>query len=217
MLTTGAFQAYFKAAQVAPLVMLKGRLARFRPRAVLLLVNASQPFEVMRDMGRKTDSVGFREQLQTAVASYDIGAMLLLSLEVVQLAASAVLLLAFLIGVPWIIARSGWRRLEFTAPLIVLDWFWLLYAALNGAYTLASFEGRYRDPAASLYRRTLDFGAPLLTPAPTATSRAARLHHAPRRTPSTIRRRCSMTPAPGVGCGPIYRVTGRVTAAQVNG
>lgn len=141
-----AFQAYVMTLKAAPLVLVADRLTRYRTRAVLLMVNASLPLESMRDFSEKRDNTAFFSRGRAAIATGGIeGGVILfwMALELVQLAVSGVLLLAFAVGIPGAILRTFLRHRRFEVVHLVLGWFWCIYWGMSGAYILASFEGRY--------------------------------------------------------------------------
>lgn len=141
-----AFKAYFMALRAAPVTLMIDRLSRYRTRAVLLLVNASMPLEVMKDFSEKRSNTAFVDRARTAIAAggiEGIATLAWMALEVVQLAISAILLLAFAFGVPLLIIHLLWRNQHLDRIPLILGWFWCMYWGLNGAYILASFEGRY--------------------------------------------------------------------------
>lgn len=141
-----AFRAYVMALRAAPATLMTDRLTRYRPRAVLLLVNASMPLESMKDFSEKRDNTAFFSRGRAALATGGMGGAMVLSwmaLEIVQLAVSAILLLAFTVGIPLLIIRSLLSRHRPDSLQLVLGWFWCMYWGMSGAYILASFEGRY--------------------------------------------------------------------------
>jgi hypothetical protein len=147
------FKAFGMALKGAPMTLITDRLTRYRPRAVLLLVNASMPLESLNDFSQRRDNTAFFARGRAAMAAGGIaGAITLTSmaLEVAQIAVSAVLLLAFVAGIPLLViyALLHARRLDVT--LLVLGWFWCMYWGVNGAYILASFEARYALPTLPL-------------------------------------------------------------------
>lgn len=139
-----AYEAFFDAARKEPLSFLKGRMKRFSPRAVLLQFNPTHTVEVMRDQAEWRPSMPYREKMRQTLQGDGSHMLALETLsEIPQLFVSALLLVAFMTGVPAALLLGLWRRQPIGSAVLMLGWFWLLYAALNGMYILASFEGRY--------------------------------------------------------------------------
>jgi hypothetical protein len=141
-----AFKAYVMALKAAPVTLVLDRLTRYRPRAVLLLVNASLPLEAMKDFSEKRDNIPFWGRGRAAIATggmAGVATLLWMAVEIVQLGISAVLLLAFAAGIPLLTICSLLQSRRVGGTLLVLGWFWCMYWAMNGAYILVSYEGRY--------------------------------------------------------------------------
>lgn len=144
-----ASKAYVIALQNAPVTLIKDRLTRYRPRAVLLLVNASFPLESLKDFSEQRDNTAFFDRGRAAISAGGIEGVTMLTwmaLEIIQLGISAILLLAFIAGIPLLIMRALLLTRRLDRTLLVLGWFWCMYWGVNGAYILVSFEGRYALP-----------------------------------------------------------------------